>query len=119
VRLPKGHVETGETVREAALRETAEESGYIDLEIQGDLGEQEVEFDFRDKHVVRLERYFVMRLGPTCLRADGSAADPINPETQFTPEWLSWDQAMLLLSFEPEREWIRRARVFLEEADTG
>jgi ADP-ribose pyrophosphatase YjhB (NUDIX family) len=30
VRLPKGHVEAGETLRAAALREVAEETGYDD-----------------------------------------------------------------------------------------
>jgi len=38
VRLPKGHVEPGESVQAAALRETREESGYVNLVLQADLG---------------------------------------------------------------------------------
>jgi 8-oxo-dGTP pyrophosphatase MutT (NUDIX family) len=36
--LPKGHVEKGETVEEAALREVGEETGIDHLEVRGALG---------------------------------------------------------------------------------
>jgi len=116
VRLPKGHVEPGEDVARTALRETTEESGYADLSIKGDLGAQTVVFDYRGKHVIRIERYFVMGLGAGSLQSDGSAALPIKPEAQFVPEWLPWDDALEVLTFAPEREWVRRARAFLEGA---
>lgn len=103
VRLPKGHVEPGEDVETTAWREVCEESGYDDLLVQADLGEQVVEFDYKGKHVVRTERYFLMAL-----------ADPESPfssgEKQFEPEWLTWDGALQALTFEAEREWVRRAR---------
>ncbi|MCK4316482.1 MAG: NUDIX domain-containing protein, partial [Anaerolineae bacterium] len=47
VRLPKGHVEPGESVQEAALRETREESGYA-VVFKADLGTQVVEFDYKE-----------------------------------------------------------------------
>jgi 8-oxo-dGTP pyrophosphatase MutT (NUDIX family) len=103
VRLPKGHVEPGENVEATALREVCEESGYDDLIIQADLGEQVVEFDHEGEHVVRTERYFLMAL-----------SDPTEPpsggEKQFEPKWLAWDEALGELTFEAEREWVRRAR---------
>jgi 8-oxo-dGTP pyrophosphatase MutT (NUDIX family) len=103
VRLPKGHVEPGEDVETTALREVHEESGYDGLTVQADLGEQVVEFDYQGKHVVRTERYFLMALAnPQALRSGG--------EKQFRPEWLTWDEALGVLTFEAEREWVRRAR---------
>jgi 8-oxo-dGTP pyrophosphatase MutT (NUDIX family) len=108
VRLPKGHVEGFETVEEGALRETIEESGYPRIEIIGDLGSQTVEFVNR-WHVgpqkrVREERFFLMKL-----LEDVTIQRP--PEDwQFDPKWVSWDEAEKLLTFEPEREWVRRAR---------
>lgn len=36
--LPKGHVEKGETSEQAALREVAEETGIVRLELRGALG---------------------------------------------------------------------------------
>jgi len=104
VRLPKGHVELGEGVQAAALRETREESGYADLVVKADLGTQVVEFDYEGRHIVRTEQYFLMRL------ADGAESIPSGGEEQFEPAWLTWDEALAALTFRAEREWVRRAR---------
>jgi 8-oxo-dGTP pyrophosphatase MutT (NUDIX family) len=104
VRLPKGHLEDEETVRQAALREAREESGYADLMVLGDLGSQRVQFDYQGRHVVRVERYFLMEpTGPGRVRAGRG-------EAQFEPVWMTWDEALDSLTFEAEREWVRRAR---------
>ena len=103
VRLPKGHIEPGENAQAAALRETREESGYIGLAVQADLGTQVVEFDYAGRHIVRTERYFLMAL------ADNPDS-PSGGEEQFEPAWLPWDEALAALTFEAEQEWVRRAR---------
>jgi len=104
VRLPKGHVEETESAQQTALREVVEESGYADLEILCDLGQQVVEFDYQGQHVVRDERYFLM----AATSSRQVAREP--KEFQFIPDWLGWDDALAELTFEPEREWLRRAR---------
>ncbi len=105
VRLPKGHVEPGEDVQAAALREVREESGYANLVVCADLGTQMVEFDHAGRHVIRTERYFLMEL------LDDQTL-PCGSETQFDPIWLPWDEALAALTFEAEREWVRRARAW-------
>jgi 8-oxo-dGTP pyrophosphatase MutT (NUDIX family) len=104
VRLPKGHVEPGETVEETALREVGEESGYTGLVLGADLGTQEVAFGHKGRRYVRTERYFLMTLAGDAesARSDG--------ETQFEPAWFPWDDALRALSYEAEREWVRRAK---------
>ena len=104
VRLPKGHVEPGEEVQATALRETREESGYANLVVKADLDTQVVEFDHEGRYVVRTERYFLMAL------ADDADSAPVGGEEQFEPDWLTWDDALATLTFEAEREWVRRAR---------
>jgi 8-oxo-dGTP pyrophosphatase MutT (NUDIX family) len=101
VRLPKGHIDGGETPAEAALREVGEESGYWGLEVLADLGTQIVEFDYQGQHIIRKEHYFLMTLG------ERTARQPA--ENQFEPRWVSWEQALEALSFEGEVEWVRRA----------
>ncbi|MBN1642250.1 MAG: NUDIX domain-containing protein [Anaerolineae bacterium] len=112
VRLPKGHIEAGEAPLQTALREVVEESGYADLELAADLGMQVVEFDFRDAHIVRDERYFALRLvGPRQV-----ARAP--KELQFEPVWMSWQDAAQALTYAAEREWLERARAALEGTET-
>lgn len=104
VRLPKGHIEEGEDPAAAALRETAEESGYDDLEIIADLGSQVVEFEYKDNHYVRTERYFLMRL-----RSDRQCTRDAKDQAQFIVHWAPFDAASAELTFEAERDAVRRA----------
>lgn len=106
-RLPKGHVEPGETDREAAVREVGEEAGYVDVEAEHDLGVQQVAFDFfppdgQGHHVKRRERYFRMRL-----RSDAQAVRA-KSDLKFVPRWLTITEAAERLTFAVEREWLRR-----------
>ncbi len=102
IRLPKGHIEPGESRSQAALREVEEEAGQSGLEILADLGHQTVEFDWKGHHYIRDESCFLMGL-----TAD---ATPGRPEKQFETLWLAWEDALGRMTFEAEREWLRRAR---------
>jgi ADP-ribose pyrophosphatase YjhB (NUDIX family) len=102
VRLPKGHVEPGEKYSQTAIREVEEETGLSNPKILADLGRQTVEFDWQGHHYVRQEFYFLM--------AAASATEPGPPEEQFERRWLTWDEALARLTFEAEREWVRRGR---------
>ena len=103
VRLPKGHIEPGETPREAALREVREESGLAHLEVLSDLGDQQVRFTWRATHYLRDESYFLMTVP--------LGVEHAKPETQFERRWLGWADALTLLTFAAEKEWVRRAQV--------
>jgi 8-oxo-dGTP pyrophosphatase MutT (NUDIX family) len=102
VRLPKGHIELGESRMQAAIREVEEEAGLSDLDIVADLGHQIVEFDYKGYHYVRDESYFLMTQMPE--------AAPGLPEKQFEILWLAWEEAQARITFEAEREWLRRAQ---------
>ncbi len=108
VRLPKGHIDPGETAEQAAVREVGEETGYVDVEIERPLGEQQIAFstvldDGRPVEVERVEMYFKMRLRSSATSPRGRAED------KFTPRWMRTDEASSALTFEGEREWLRRA----------
>ncbi|MBN1137062.1 MAG: NUDIX domain-containing protein [Anaerolineae bacterium] len=101
VRLPKGHVDPGESYEEAARREVGEETGLEQVEIVADLGHQVIEFENNRKLIIRNEFFFLMAPSP--------GAPPGRAEGQFTPTWLTWEEALSQLTFEAEREWVRRA----------
>lgn len=108
IRLPKGHIEPGESREEAALRETAEETGYTDLRTLADLGLQTVEFVHEGRRVVRVESFHLMALA-------GPGRAPLSPEdqAQFEPFWAPLSEAEALLTFPGEQEFLRRARAVL------
>jgi len=103
IRLPKGHIEPGEDRSEAALREVREESGLADLAIVADLGHQLVRFVWNRTRYMRDESYFLMVVDP--------GAKHNLPEEQFERLWLPWADALVQLTFEAEREWVRRAQI--------
>ena len=112
-RLPKGHVESGESDAEAALREVTEETGYACLEIVADLGVRHVEFHdaYKDRDVQRDERFFLMYLQA------GGQVKRNDPEAQFVPRWVPSDKASGLLTFDSEREFVRRALHWLKNQE--
>ncbi len=107
IRLPKGHIDLGESAQEAALREVEEESGLSGLEIVANLGTQVVEFDFKGYHFNRTEYFYLMELS--------SDSTEGQPEDQFEPRWVSTDEALELLTYEPEKEWVRRAMPYINK----
>lgn len=111
VRLPKGHVEAGENIADTALREVIEETGYDDVELISDLGEQLVAFPLEGKIVLRTERYYLMR---ACTAHQ--IARPPADDQQFFPIWVEWEEAPKHLTFEVEQEWVHRARNALKQS---
>lgn len=108
VRLPKGHIDGGESPEQAALRETCEESGYCDLEILADLGPGRSEYEFRGRRYVRDERYFLMRA--RSLNARAPQAHTESEESLFRPVWLAnLHEALRRLTYDTEKDFAQRA----------
>lgn len=110
IRLPKGHVDPGETHDETALRETTEETGYADLEIVVDLGERLIEFEREARLFRRVEHYYLMQLL-------SNYQEPRSPkdEKQFRPFWLPMAEAVKQLTYLAEQEVALRAIAAYQE----
>ncbi|MGB9612466.1 MAG: NUDIX domain-containing protein [Bryobacteraceae bacterium] len=110
VRLPKGHVEAGETDEQAALREVCEETGYCGLRIIADLGEDYTHFVRDGRPVRRCEHYYLMRLVDP-RRGEPAFDSPTAEEALFRPLWAAdLEDAEHRITFDSERRFIRRAR---------
>jgi 8-oxo-dGTP pyrophosphatase MutT (NUDIX family) len=107
LRLPKGHIEPGETRAQAAVREVQEETGYAEVTILADLGSYTHTFyDYlKDREVTRTESYFLMQLDSEQAYTGRQYA-----HENFQRKWVKRDEAERLITYESEREFIRRAR---------
>lgn len=97
--FPKGHLEEGESVEEAALREVAEEVG-VEAEIIAGLGD--ISFDFRGEEI--LATFYLMR----AIRRLPEWEEHLRTDTVVVPA----EEVPRLLSFENYRQlWSRAVRL--------
>lgn len=113
VRLPKGHIESGESPEETAIREVQEETGIAGLAIADDLGCRTVEFDYNGAHYRRNEHYFLMRR-----TNDEEVERPPQDARQFHPIWVPLDEAIGQLTYAAEQDVATQAIAAYRNADT-
>jgi 8-oxo-dGTP pyrophosphatase MutT (NUDIX family) len=111
VRLPKGHVDPGETIEEAALREVTEESGR---KVRGaaPLGEHRYSFvapPRRERPGGLIEKRVVF-----FLMEDAGQSDAPRDAEMERVLWLDADAACQRLTFENEQAMLRRAAELLD-----
>ncbi len=58
VQVPSGTVDSGENLEQAVLREAYEETGLLNLKIEGFLGDNKHIFDPPNKDLVKMHRYY-------------------------------------------------------------
>jgi 8-oxo-dGTP diphosphatase len=108
--LPKGHVEPGEGVIEAALREASEESGLL-VQPGDPLGEISYIYSWRDKPgetAVRISK----RVHFYLMQAHGGDTSMHDGEIDEV-KWMPLDEALRRASHKSERELILKARRML------
>lgn len=107
IRLPKGHIEPGESAENAAQREVCEETGYCHLLILADLGWLHNAFEKTDGYVQRNERYYLMRLASDAWQAPAFQS---SQEALYHNLWAAdLHEAQRLLTFASEQNAIARA----------
>lgn len=103
ISLPKGHIEEGESLQQAALREVKEETGY-DVTLGELVGrfEYEVLKEEEKKVYWRLIYFFVAT-------ANGEAEKVMSEEEVSKVEWLPVEDALKALSYDNDRGMMRDA----------
>jgi 8-oxo-dGTP pyrophosphatase MutT (NUDIX family) len=100
--FPKGHLEESETPAEAALRETAEETGLERLILQGPIRVIDWHFRFRGRHIHKYCHFFLFE------SPDGDAA-PQRDEGITACRWCVLEEALEVLSYDNARGVLKRA----------
>ncbi len=111
LRLPKGRMDAGETLEQAALREVEEEVG-LRARILAPLGS--VSYSFFER---RLGRHVPKRVHFFLMAHEEGEARPADGEMDAVM-WCSLDEAERRLTFDAERGIVARARTLLESAES-
>ena len=104
--MPKGHVEKDETEVQTARREIKEETNL------------EVSLDTGFRNVITFSPYPGIMKDVVFFLAEAVSDELVNQECEVSGlEWLPFDEAVRTLTFESDRETLRKAREYLERAD--
>jgi 8-oxo-dGTP pyrophosphatase MutT (NUDIX family) len=105
--LPKGHVEQGETVEQAAVREVAEETG-IDSAVVAALGSIDYWFVTEDRRVHKTVHHFLLRA------VGGELSDADVEVTEVA--WVPLADLPTRLAYADERRLVQRATTMLADS---
>jgi 8-oxo-dGTP pyrophosphatase MutT (NUDIX family) len=100
--FPKGHLEGDESPAQAAIRETAEETGLDHLVLQGPIRVIDWHFRFRGRHIHKYCHFFLFESpeGDVCPQVD---------EGITACQWRPLNEALELLSYDNARGVLKRA----------
>lgn len=101
--LPKGHMETGETLQQAAAREVAEETG-IEGRVLAELGTIDYWFATSDKRIHKFVHHYLLEATGGYLTIEN---DPDHEAIDVA--WLPLQEAPQHLTFPNERRIARQA----------
>ena len=106
--LPKGGIESGETLRQAAVREVAEETGISGV-VAAELGAIDYSFYSREHNgrIHKTVHYYLMNA------TGGDTADHDHEVSEA--RWMGLREALKLMTYPNEREMVRRAAEALGE----
>ena len=98
--LPKGHPDGQESAEHAAEREVREETG-LNVRLIEPLGEVRYHYERKGRRVAKRVAFFLFE----CLSGDLADHDHEIEEAQ----WMPFEEAIAALSYDGEREMVRRA----------
>ncbi len=100
--FPKGHLEGDESPAQAAMRETAEETGLDHLVLQGPIRVIDWHFRFRGRHIHKYCHFFLFESseGEVCPQVD---------EGITACQWRPLNEALEVLSYDNARGVLKRA----------
>lgn len=106
--IPKGHIEKGERVEEAALRETQEETGYVNLKVKEKLAP--IEYWFRQEGQLIHKKVYIFAMELINEKRDESLLEE-GEKGNYENVWVSPEEALKLASFENIKKIIKKAAV--------
>ena len=104
-KFPKGHLDPGETTKEAAVRQVCEETG-VRVKIIEKVGKSKYVFPKHGERIFKIVTYFLMEYV-------SGKPKPQEGEIQEV-RWVAPEGALKMLSFSPDRELLKKALGMVE-----
>lgn len=113
--LPKGHVEAGEGVQQAACREVLEETG-LEGDVVGELGEISYRYTYKKAggesvRVFKRVHFYLLRWSKGEIRGHDYEVDEAS--------WFGLEDALEKLTYPTEQKMIRQAMAMIEKEQTA
>jgi 8-oxo-dGTP pyrophosphatase MutT (NUDIX family) len=110
--FPKGHLETDEAPDAAAVREVQEETGLLNVILDGEIDTIDWFFRFRGKLVHKVCHFFLMR-------TEAESTTPQRAEGITACKWARFDEATQLVSYANARDVLLRANAMVQGIDVN
>jgi 8-oxo-dGTP pyrophosphatase MutT (NUDIX family) len=110
--FPKGHLETDEAPDAAAVREVQEETGLLNVILDGEIDTIDWFFRFRGTLVHKVCHFFLMR-------TDAEDTIPQRAEGITACRWARFDEALELVSYANARDVLLRAHAMVQGVDVN
>jgi ADP-ribose pyrophosphatase YjhB (NUDIX family) len=111
--LPKGTMEIGETPEQTALRETTEETGYNDLELETFLKQVEIHYEHKGTNQHKIINWFLAKLISDKKEITNLTEAEAKSQV-FEIHWIEASKALDLLTFDSEKESAVKALEYLK-----
>lgn len=105
----QGHQEKGETLRQTALREAQEETGFQNLRYVRRLGQHQYNFVQDNIKYYKTVHIYLVELLDKVKKSNTQM-----PNEKFSNKFFSYSEAMKRLKWEADRKLLRKARRFIE-----
>ncbi|MFA5336333.1 MAG: NUDIX hydrolase [Candidatus Omnitrophota bacterium] len=107
--LPKGKIEKGETIRQAALREIREETGLTGV-IEKEIGKIKYSFDLPEEEIVinKTVTFFLVRYVSGDTKDHDADAEDVR--------WLPIKEALKIMTYPSERQIVEKSGTLLRLA---
>lgn len=112
--LPQGHRETGESLRQTAMREVKEETGYTDLRLIKKIKQYHYHYSKCDKIIYKTIHVFLIKI-----KSLSACKKQLDEHEKYTNYFFGFNEAIKRVRWSQDKELIAFSRDYLKKNSPG